>query len=68
MIVGTTVLAVNFLGSNNLGGDAVSMVLLVFTVTSFDVLSVDSKELQILSFVVEIFLKVFEKWTQEPFW
>jgi hypothetical protein len=45
MVVSTTILAVDFLGSDNLGSDAVGVMLLVLTVASFDILSVDSKKL-----------------------
>lgn len=44
VVVGTTVLAVDFLGTNHLRRDAVSMVLLLLTVASLDVLGVDSQE------------------------
>ena len=45
MIVSTTIFAVNFLGTDNLGCDAVGVMLLVLTVASFDILGIDSKKL-----------------------
>jgi hypothetical protein len=45
VVVSTAIFAIDFLGTNNLGGDAVGVMLLILTVTGFDILSIDSKEL-----------------------
>ena len=60
MIVSSTIFAVDFLGSNDLGCHTIGMMELVFTITRFDVFCIDSQKLEILSFVIEILFQTFE--------
>ena len=68
VIVSSTVLAINLLGPNNLGCDTVSMMLFVFAVARFNILSINSQEFKILPFVIKIFFETLQKWRKESFW
>lgn len=67
MVISSTVFAVDFLSSNDLGSHTVSVVELVFAITGLDVFGVDSQKLEILALVVEVLLKTLEKWRKESF-
>ena len=66
MVVSTAIFAIDFLRSDNLGSDAVSMNLLILTVAGLNELGIDPEELQVLPFVLEVFLQTLEQGRQEP--
>ena len=68
VVVSAAVLAVDLLRSHNLGRDAVGVDLLVLAVAGFDELGVDSKELQVLPFVLEVLLQALEQGRQKAVW
>jgi len=68
VVVSAAVLAVDLLSPHNLSRDAVGVNLLVLAVASLDELGVDSEELQVLPFVLEVLLQALEQRRQKAVW